>query len=90
MRNPVLLLGYIFGTAMTVAGVLILTGYLKLQGSNGDDHAFGTIFGLVLLLLGIYRLVMTQGKTQSNAPRESRQCKVKELSTIAYAFLTSQ
>lgn len=65
MRNPVLLLGYIFGTAMAIAGVLILTGFLKLQGSNGDDHAFGTIFGLVLLLLGIYRLAMTEGKRKA-------------------------
>ncbi len=65
MRNPVLLLGYIFGTAMAIAGVLILTGFLKLEGSNGDDHAFGTIFGLVLLLLGIYRLAMTEGKRKA-------------------------
>lgn len=65
MRNPVLLLGYIFGTAMAIAGVLILTGVLQLRPGNGQNDGFGTLFGIVLLLLGIYRLVMTQSRRKA-------------------------
>ena len=65
MRNPVLLLGYIFGTAMAIAGVLILTGILQLRPGNGQNDGFGTLFGIVLLLLGIYRLVMTQSRRKA-------------------------
>lgn len=65
MRNPVLLLGYIFGSAMTIAGILILTGILQLRPGNGQDPEFGILFGIVLLLLGVYRLVMTQTRRKA-------------------------
>ena len=69
MRNPMFLLGYILGAAMAVAGVLVLIGVLRLR--NGDDSAFSTMFGAVLLLFGIYRIVVTQTK-QRRQLRESQ------------------
>lgn len=60
MRNPMTLLGYLLGGAMSVAGLLILFGVLELRA--GNNSAFGTLFGVVLLLFGLYRIAVTQGK----------------------------
>lgn len=45
---------------MSVAGLLILFGVLELRA--GSNSSFGTLFGVVLLLFGLYRIAVTQGK----------------------------
>lgn len=69
MRNPMIVIGYLLGGAMLIAGILILLGVLKLRA--GENTAFGTIFGLVLTLFGLYRIVVTQTRQRHEA-RESR------------------
>ena len=69
MRNPMILLGYVLGAAMLIIGLLILLGVFTLR--TGEDSTFSTVFGLVLALFGVYRIVVTQSK-QRQALRESR------------------
>lgn len=60
MRGNLLWVGYILGVAMLVMGILILSGFFQLRGTEaGQMSLMQTVFGVVLLLYGIYRLVMT-------------------------------
>lgn len=73
MRNPIILAGYVFGTLMFLAGIAVLTGLLQLRNDESSPM-LATVFGVVLLLLGIYRLVLTRVKHQ----REDRERRVTE------------
>lgn len=70
MRNPMTLIGYLLGTAMVIVGLLVLLGVLKLRA--GDNSAFGTLFGLVLLLFGVYRIAVTQAKQRRELRERGR------------------
>lgn len=70
MRNPMILIGYLLGGAMLIAGLLVLLGVLKLRAA--ENSAFGTLFGLVLLLFGVYRIAVTQGKQRRELREEGR------------------
>jgi len=60
MRGNLLWVGYILGVAMVVMGILILSGFFQLRGTEaGEMPLLQTVFGVVLLLYGLYRLVMT-------------------------------
>ncbi|MCB0710709.1 MAG: hypothetical protein KDD67_00115 [Ignavibacteriae bacterium] len=66
MRNPGIVIGYLLGGALVVAGILILTGLFKLRAAW--DPLFATMFGIVTLLFGIYRIVLTD--TKRRRPRQ--------------------
>jgi uncharacterized membrane protein len=51
-------IGYILGGAMVVVGTLILLGVIELQA--GTVPMLRIMFGLVLLLYGVYRLSTTE------------------------------
>lgn len=54
-------IGYILGSAMVIVGALVLFGFFQFRGSAGDSASMlRTIFGIVLMLYGIYRLAITQ------------------------------
>lgn len=58
--RPMLLLGFLLGAVMFVVGVLVLLGFFKFRGSDaGSATMVRTIFGIVLLLYGIYRIAIT-------------------------------
>ena len=60
MRGNLLWVGYILGVAMLVMGILFLSGFFQLKGTEaGEMSLLQTVFGIVLLLYGMYRLVMT-------------------------------
>ena len=60
MRNPGIVIGYLLGGALVVAGILILSGLFKLRAAW--DPLFATMFGIVTLLFGVYRIVLTDTK----------------------------
>lgn len=60
MRPNILWLGYILGIVMLVVGVLVLLGQFGFQGDLSGNLPVRTIFGLVLILYGIYRLAITE------------------------------
>ncbi len=68
MRNPIVVIGYILGSAMFVVGLLVLTGTIALKGETAP--AFNTIFGVVILLFGLYRLVVTDSKRRQQMRKE--------------------
>ena len=68
MRNPAILVGYVLGGALIVAGLLILTGLFRLRAAW--DPLFATMFGLVVLLFGIYRIVITDTKRRRQEREE--------------------
>jgi Short repeat of unknown function (DUF308) len=54
-------LGYVLGSVMVIVGALVLVGYFDFRGSGGESGSLlRTVFGLVLLLYGIYRLAVTE------------------------------
>jgi uncharacterized membrane protein YkgB len=53
-------IGYILGVAMLVVGVLVLAG-LAMQNLGGEGgEMLRTMFGIVLILYGVYRLALTE------------------------------
>ncbi len=59
--RPIYLVGYILGIVMLIMGVLVISGVFDFQrGSMEESPMLRTIFGLVLILYGIYRLAITQ------------------------------
>jgi len=67
MRGNLIWVGYILGVAMLVMGILILSGFFQLKGTEaGEASLLQTVFGIVLLLYGIYRLVMTEMQRKRN------------------------
>ena len=66
MRPALLWIGYILGTVMIVVGLLVLLGYFQFQGSaeEGSDM-LRTVFGIVLMLYGIYRISITEMQRRS-------------------------
>jgi uncharacterized membrane protein HdeD (DUF308 family) len=54
-------IGYILGSVMVIVGALVLSGFLEFRGSGGEGGSMlRTVFGLVLLLYGIYRVAITE------------------------------
>jgi uncharacterized membrane protein YkgB len=52
-------IGYILGVAMLVVGVLVLAG-LAMQNLGGEGgEMLRTMFGIVLILYGVYRVALT-------------------------------
>ncbi|MCE7934570.1 MAG: hypothetical protein DYG96_08250 [Chlorobi bacterium CHB2] len=71
MRGNLLWIGYILGVAMLVMGILILSGFFQLRGTEaGQMSLLQTVFGVVLLLYGIYRLVMTNTQRKRQQQKE--------------------
>lgn len=55
------LIGYILGIVMFILGLLILVGFFEFRGSTGESgEMLRTIFGIVLMLYGLYRLSITE------------------------------
>jgi len=52
-------IGYILGSAMVIVGVLVMAGFFEFRGGESSSM-LRTVFGIVLLLYGIYRLAITQ------------------------------
>jgi hypothetical protein len=55
-------IGYILGTVMLITGVLVLSGVLfRFQTVPPEGgNMLRTVFGIVLVLYGLYRLVLTE------------------------------
>ena len=71
MRGNLLWVGYILGVAMLVMGILILSGFFQLRGTEaGQMSLLQTVCGVVLLLYGIYRLVMTNTQRKRQQQKE--------------------
>jgi len=56
--SPVFLVGYLLGGLMIGLGTAILTGFFE-GGEMMSEPIVRTVFGAVLILYGIYRIVMT-------------------------------
>lgn len=56
--RPILLIGYLLGIVMLALGVMVLAGALDFRWGQGDT-TLRTVFGVVLALYGVYRLVVT-------------------------------
>lgn len=59
MNSNLSWIGYILGGAMIIMGSLVLFGFFQLRGDSGGSTMLRTVFGIVLLLYGIYRIVLT-------------------------------
>ncbi|MBS1912467.1 MAG: hypothetical protein JST22_10815 [Bacteroidetes bacterium] len=58
--RPAILFGYITGTIMFVVGVLVLMGVFDSRWSLiGSAALIRNVFGVLALLYGIYRIVIT-------------------------------
>ncbi len=63
---------------MIIVGCLLLAGYFQIRG-DADEGAvmLRTVFGIVLLLYGIYRIVATQA-TVRRREREMQEREMQE------------
>jgi uncharacterized membrane protein HdeD (DUF308 family) len=59
MSSNLYWIGYVLGAVMVIMGVLILSGFFALRWEDGGDSTLRTVFGIVLLLYGVYRIVLT-------------------------------
>ncbi len=57
--SPTYLIGYVLGAVMLVMGVSVLGGFFVGNGGVMTDTTVRTVFGIVLILFGIYRIVIT-------------------------------
>lgn len=64
-------IGYVLGGVMLVLGVSILGGFFIGRGGVMTDPTVRTIFGIVLVLFGIYRIVVTRN-VRNRVQREQR------------------
>ena len=54
-------IGYILGTVMFFMGLLVLLGYFQVQRAMGEGgETLRIVFGIVLMLYGIYRIAITE------------------------------
>lgn len=54
-------IGYVLGAVMIIVGALILTGFLELRFGDPQSGALlRTMFGIVLMLYGIYRISVSE------------------------------
>jgi len=67
--------GFVLGSIMIVVGILILTDVLHLRA--GLHPTFGTVFGVVVLLFGAYRIAVTDAKRRRDI-RQMRNVEVDE------------
>ncbi len=75
MKDPMIMLGYVLGAAMVCIGIAILAGLLALRGDV--DPMLNIVFGGVVTLFGLYRVVVTHAKRkqkerQARAAAEAR------------------
>jgi uncharacterized membrane protein HdeD (DUF308 family) len=55
--------GYILGAVMLVMGVLVIAGFFQFRGgAMGESSMLRNVFGLVLILYGIYRIAITESQ----------------------------
>lgn len=60
MRVNLFWVGYVLGVVMLLLGGAVLTGYLRLRTFDGEGaDLFRIVFGVVLMLYGAYRIVLT-------------------------------
>jgi uncharacterized membrane protein HdeD (DUF308 family) len=66
-------LGYFLGALMMVMGGLLLAGYFQIR-NDADEGAvmLRTVFGIVLVLYGIYRIVSTRQTLQQRERMQGR------------------
>ncbi len=58
---------------MAVLGILVLTGYFQFRGSTDEGPSMiNTIFGVVLILYGIYRVAVSDS-ARRRKEREQRE-----------------
>ena len=57
--SPTYLIGYVLGGVMLALGIAILGGAFDGRGGMFASTMPRTVFGVVLLLYGIYRILMT-------------------------------
>ncbi len=69
-RNPMIIVGYILGGIMVIFGIFVLTGLFELRSDL--DASLGTIFGIVILLYGLYRIAITDTKRRKEMREERR------------------
>ncbi len=69
-RNPMIIVGYILGSMMVIFGIFVLTGLFELRSDL--DASLGTIFGIVILLYGLYRIAITDTKRRKEMREERR------------------
>jgi hypothetical protein len=59
--GTMLAIGYILGAVMTVLGALVLLGFFELRSADPASGAMlRTMFGIVLMLYGIYRIAVSE------------------------------
>ncbi len=66
---PTIVLGYVVAVVMGVAGIMILAGYLF---SEGVPEKFRLMFGIVIVLMSVYRFVLTRSRALQRQ-REERE-----------------
>lgn len=65
------LIGYVLGGVMLLMGISILGGFFVGNGGVMTDTTVRTVFGVVLILFGLYRIVVTT-QARKRAEREQR------------------
>ncbi len=74
MRTNLFWIGYVLGTVMVALGIAILTGFMKLRFADGEEASMlRTIFGIVLLLYGVYRFALTDMQRRRAAREDARE-----------------
>ncbi len=67
------LIGYLLGTTMLVVGGLLIAGLLGNSGLFAQQALARTMFGVILILYGIYRIVITVSQRKRNEKVEGEQ-----------------
>jgi|GEM_PF-2004025 len=68
--SPLHFIGYLFGATMIVLGGLLLAGILVPSGSIvGGSEMARTIFGIVLILFGVFRIASAWTRSQGRSER---------------------
>lgn len=68
------LIGYLLGATMLVVGGLLIAGVLGNSGLFAEQTLARTMFGVILILYGIYRITITVSQRQRDekVEREKR------------------
>jgi hypothetical protein len=67
----VIKIGYFLGALMIITGGLLIAGILRIR-DDADEGAvmLRTVFGIVMMLYGIYRIVATQATLRRREKEE--------------------
>lgn len=63
-------IGYLLGATMFVVGGLLIAGVLGNSGLFAEQTLARTMFGVILILYGIYRVSITVSQKQRNEKAE--------------------